>query len=641
MVLVGGAGLWGIWSASQGFREYRALARDSNLCGRLQANMLMVRLNVKDYIISAAETDKKQFAAYLDKTLGFLADSQKEIEDPRRAEMVDKIEQLLTAYEDAFAQVVELQEARNRYVRQQLDVDGPKLENGLTQLLESARDTDDTQSGFAAASALRSTLLARLNVAKFLDTNSPLQVERVQQELTSVGEQLAKLDELVSEEQRVQILTPVQELLGNYSTAFDSLVSAIGQRNDLIETQLDSIGPQVASLCEEVKLSAKKDQDILGPRLQSSNQTAVYTIAAFAMGAVVICILAAVLAPRVLLNPILRITESLIHIADGDLTRRIEVATKDELGQLSEHFNSAIDKVQGIIRRTSQSASSLGATATDMQESSRRLSSGADEATEKSASVAAASEQMVTSMDQMAVSAEGMSSNLSTISRSVEEMTESIREISKNTELASQVAMEAKQLADESNETFAELGTSAEEIGSIVQVIEDIAEQTNLLALNATIEAARAGEAGKGFAVVATEVKELARQTSAAIGEIGGSIGRIQASSGKSAASVAKMTDVIERVQHANEQIASAVEQQDSATQSISSSLSDTTHSASSISTCMSDSAQASREVSNNIIGVDNAAKRTANVAITTRECGDRLSDLADEINHLVNEFKV
>jgi methyl-accepting chemotaxis protein len=74
--------------------------------------------------------------------------------------------------------------------------------------------------------------------------------------------------------------------------------------------------------------------------------------------------------------------------------------------------------------------------------------------------------------------------------------------------------------AQESNAIVTKLGISSQEIGDVVKVISSIAQQTNLLALNATIEAARAGEAGKGFAVVANEVKELAKQTAKATGDI-------------------------------------------------------------------------------------------------------------------------
>ncbi|PQO46192.1 methyl-accepting chemotaxis protein [Blastopirellula marina] len=364
------------------------------------------------------------------------------------------------------------------------------------------------------------------------------------------------------------------------------------------------------------------------------------------IGAVAVLVLIAVFsmfATHVLVKPLNTMTASLRDIAqgEGDLTKRLRIDTKDEIGELANWFNIFMDKLQGIISRVANTASSLSETSEKLLLNASELAEGAEEAKGRSTSVAAASEEMATTMTNMAESIQELTGNISAVGSSVEELTNSISDISKNTETASSVATNAATLAEESNEKINRLGKSAEAIGKIVGVIEDIAEQTNLLALNATIEASRAGEAGKGFAVVATEVKELAHQTTEAIDDIRKTVSGIQESSDDAVNSIGAITKVIEQIREASVSIASAVEEQSATTKQISLSINQTTDTATAISSGVSDSATASREITENVQGVDEATQRTASGAATTRAHGDSLAEFAFEINELVGGFKV
>lgn len=350
-----------------------------------------------------------------------------------------------------------------------------------------------------------------------------------------------------------------------------------------------------------------------------------------------------VIACRMLVKPLKTMTASLRDIAqgEGDLTKRLDIQSKDEIGELANWFNIFMDKLQGIISRVAGCATSLSGTSEKMLATASDLAEGAEEAKGRSTSVAAASEEMAHTMTTMASSIQELTGNISSVGDAVEELTNSISDISKNTERASSVAINATNLAEESNEKIHKLGSAAEAIGRIVGVIEDIAEQTNLLALNATIEASRAGEAGKGFAVVATEVKELAHQTTEAIEDIRKTVNGIQTSSSDAVKSIEAITEVIEEIREASLSIASAVEEQSVTTKQISSNINQTAASAKVISSGVTDSAAASQEITENVIGVDQATQRTATGATKTHSYGDNLAEFAHEINQLVGGFKV
>ena len=120
----------------------------------------------------------------------------------------------------------------------------------------------------------------------------------------------------------------------------------------------------------------------------------------------------------------------------------------------------------------------------------------------------------------MPAATEQAATNIALVATATDEMTSTINEIVKSTEKAQEITKSAVREAGSASEKVDELGRAAVEIGKVTEAITEISEQTNLLALNATIEAARAGEAGKGFAVVANEIKELAKQTAGATGDL-------------------------------------------------------------------------------------------------------------------------
>lgn len=346
---------------------------------------------------------------------------------------------------------------------------------------------------------------------------------------------------------------------------------------------------------------------------------------------------------RNLMRPIDQTIATLRDIAEGegDLTRRLDATRTDELGELAKWFNAFANRIHDVICIISSNAQQLSQSSVDLSATAEQLSSGASDSKAQSASVSAAAEQMSVNMREVADSTDGMSQTIRAVAASVEEMNQTIREIARNAEKSATVAGEAASLVQVSNDKISNLGEAADEIGKVIEVIQDIAEQTNLLALNATIEAARAGEAGKGFAVVANEVKELAKQTAAATDDIRSRIEAIQASTGDAVESIREISDVITNVNEVSRTIASAVEEQSITTRQISDNVSTTANAAESVARGVAETAMASREITQNITRVDGVLLQTAQGADESREAGQRLSELADEMNQLIGQFRI
>ena len=309
-------------------------------------------------------------------------------------------------------------------------------------------------------------------------------------------------------------------------------------------------------------------------------------------------------------------------IADTDL---LVSAAKD--GRLGTRADAK--KHHGDFRRIVEGINKTLETIVDpvkvMAENAQTLASSSEELTATSQQMAGNAEETAVQADVVSGASAEVSKNVSSVAAASEQMQASIREISKNAAESARVAKNAVRAAQSTNEIMKKLGESSAEIGKVVKVITSIAQQTNLLALNATIEAARAGEAGKGFAVVANEVKELAKQTAKATGEIGQKIDAIQGDSKSAVQAIEEVGSIIHQINEISDSIAAAVEEQTVTTNEIGNSV--------------REAARGVDSIANNISGVATAAKDTTKGAHDMQKASQELSEMASRLQSVVSRF--
>lgn len=391
-------------------------------------------------------------------------------------------------------------------------------------------------------------------------------------------------------------------------------------RNHLaaIEASIEGIISFASAKGEEFNAGA------IQTRLEALNfMLLLLALAVFSGGIIAVVITRSITRP---INDTIAILED-IEQGDGDLTKRLNSTSVDEIGVMGRLFDSLLEMIQGLMINVAGSADTVNDLARKIANASEEFASSAEEQQSQLLEVATTVEQMSAMVEQSSRSADRTRESTEQTARLAEDGRESVSKTVKGFESVASTVVEAAA-------RIKSLSTRSEEIGQVIQVIEDIADQTNLLALNANIEAARAGDAGRGFAVVADEVRKLAERTVNATMEIGDMIKTIQKE-------VDGAVQYMDTVQGLSDNGLILVETSDRALVEIAQGIQIAATAVDEIATAANEQSSGVEQVSKNLEHVSALARETSSNAVTLSGSASELNGEVKELNALIAKFKI
>jgi methyl-accepting chemotaxis protein len=393
--------------------------------------------------------------------------------------------------------------------------------------------------------------------------------------------------------------------------------------NTRIKEGTDQMGEQLNQLVALNTGYAKTASAEAGANYNS----AILGIVVVAVMAALMTVLLAWLLTRSIVTPLTRALQAAQTIADGNLSKAIEVDGQDEPGRLLGALSIMQANLRKTIEQIAGSATQLGAAAEELSAVTQDASRGLQQQNNEI-------EQAATAVNEMTAAVEEVARNAVSTCEASNQSTQAARE-GRNRVVETVDAIQTMTHDVHTTAVMVEgLAAQGRDIGKVLDVIRAIAEQTNLLALNAAIEAARAGEAGRGFAVVADEVRALAHRTAQSTQEIEKMVAGIQNGTG---AAVASMQQSNQRTQSTLEMARAAGVALEQITESI--------HLINErnlvIASASEEQAQVSREVDRNLVNIRDLSTQSAAGADQTSAASHELSRLAVNLNALVSRFVI
>lgn len=509
-------------------------------------------------------------------------------------------------------------------------------------VMEGAYGVNATNIGETAASLVHAIMAVQVALDYYLRTGNGERelrdaVDHVTDRLQVLDSSIGPMDhDFLLQHFAQRVAGEVEEAIDgwvDYTVALDVVIAQHRRAMDAIHNRLNILGPVMTDEAQDLQSAIFAELDELSAETSRETARALVLVGASIIVGGLIALLVSVAVTRGVIRPLIvtnrNIDEMLneIEAGQGDLTRRLPVSSRDEVGQLATNFNRFVETLQNVVRNITDETNQVATAAEELSAVTSQTSAGVQRQNLET-------DQVATAMNEMTATVQEIARNAAEASHAAADADQSAGEGRRVVEATVASIERLVELMETGGQSVDRLNADVDSITTIIDVIHEVAEQTNLLALNAAIEAARAGDQGRGFAVVADEVRNLAQKTQesthriqelietlqtgakSAVSVIGQ--GREQGRStveyaGEAGEALARIDTKVQAIRDMNAQIASAAEEQTAV----------------------------SNDISESIERIRDVAMETAGGAEQTASSSEELARLGERVKQLVGQFRV
>lgn len=272
VTILGSYSILSIKKVANGFTQYREMTQNTVLAGQVQSNMLIVSINVKDYLSKPSEEESEKFTQNMNKVIKSLEQAKVEIKEPTRALLVKELEKNANIYKNNFFLIGSMNQERNDIIEQNLEQNAHRVEQYLTNIVDDLKENSDFVLSLKTTEAKNELLLARLYTTKFLQSYSKEDLKQVQDKFELLRKKLDEIQNIVEDSSIKSQLKLATRFIIIYQNGVNQIENIIFERNNIITDGITKIGVTISKLAEDIKLSIKKEQENIGQEVASLNE---------------------------------------------------------------------------------------------------------------------------------------------------------------------------------------------------------------------------------------------------------------------------------------------------------------------------------------------------------------------------------